>query len=196
MSTIKTHENLHKNVNENLFSFTFLCKFSCLCNFAIFVQIFKQISPKCRTKKLGMIYTILGSFCLFLNWEGAYIRPQIRLRKIPEREHWDSFCYSVRNDSFTFMSLIYFAVTMTSFFLIGDKKRRDTVQCIRYVPSLDYYISCSQKGTVALWTSKVCYALFILMLRAVGLENSTRPLVFTSASGCRASKNFTMSSEN
>ena len=22
------HENLHKNVNENMFSFTFLCKFS------------------------------------------------------------------------------------------------------------------------------------------------------------------------
>ena len=29
-----------------------------------------------------------------------------------------------------------------------------------------------------------------------GLENSTRPLVFTSASGCRASENFDISSEN
>ena len=29
-----------------------------------------------------------------------------------------------------------------------------------------------------------------------GLENSTRPLVFTSASGCRASKIFDISSEN
>ena len=29
-----------------------------------------------------------------------------------------------------------------------------------------------------------------------GLENSTRPLVFTSASGCRASENFAISSEN
>lgn len=37
----------------------------------------------------------------------------------------------------------------------GDKKRRDTVQCIRYVPLLDCYISCSQKGTIALWTSKL-----------------------------------------
>ena len=27
-----------------------------------------------------------------------------------------------------------------------------------------------------------------------GLENSTRPLVFTSASGCRASENFVISS--
>ena len=29
-----------------------------------------------------------------------------------------------------------------------------------------------------------------------GLENSTRPLVFTSASGCRASEYFDISSEN
>ena len=29
-----------------------------------------------------------------------------------------------------------------------------------------------------------------------GLENITRPLVFTSASGCRASENFDISSEN
>ena len=40
-------------------------------------------SPKCRTKKLGMIYTILGSFCFFFNWEGAQNWPHIRLRKIP-----------------------------------------------------------------------------------------------------------------
>ena len=29
-----------------------------------------------------------------------------------------------------------------------------------------------------------------------GLENTTRPLVFTSALGCRASENFDTSSEN
>ena len=43
-----------------------------------------KFSRKCRTKKLGMIYTILGSFCSFLNWEGTYIWPQIRPWKIPE----------------------------------------------------------------------------------------------------------------
>ena len=52
-------------------------------NFAIFVQIFMKFSPKCRAKQLGMIYTILGSFCSYLNWEGADIRPQFRPRKIP-----------------------------------------------------------------------------------------------------------------
>ena len=36
-------------------------------------RIFSKFSPKCITKKLGMIYTILGSFCSFLNWEeGRY----------------------------------------------------------------------------------------------------------------------------
>ena len=44
-----------------------------------------KFSPKCRTKILGMIYTILGSFCSFLNREGAYIWPQIRPRKIPDQ---------------------------------------------------------------------------------------------------------------
>ena len=33
-------------------------------------------------------------------------------------------------------------------------------------------------------------------LTYTGLENSTRPLVFTSASGCRASENFDISSIN
>ena len=36
------------------------------------------------TKNLGMINSILGSFCSFFNWEGASIRPQIRPRKIPD----------------------------------------------------------------------------------------------------------------
>ena len=47
-----------------------------------------KFSPKCRTKKLGMIYTILGSFAMFLIGEGLiYIQPQIRPRKIPESGH-------------------------------------------------------------------------------------------------------------
>ena len=36
----------------------------------------------------------------------------------------------------------------------------------------------------------------IYHMKKSGLENSTRPLVFTSASGCRASENFDISSEN
>ena len=45
-----------------------------------------KLSPKCRTKKLRTIYTIVGSFCSFFNWEGANIGPQVRLRKIPHQE--------------------------------------------------------------------------------------------------------------
>ena len=56
---------------------------SYICNFGIFVPIFMKFSPKCRTKKFRMIYTILGSFCSFSYWEGAEIWPQYRPRKIP-----------------------------------------------------------------------------------------------------------------
>ena len=37
---------------------------------------------KCRTKTLGIIYSILGNLFSFLNWEGAD-SAQIRPRKIP-----------------------------------------------------------------------------------------------------------------
>ena len=50
-------ENMHKNVNEHMFSFTFLCIFHAS---VIFVQIFMNFSPKCRTKKLGIMYIIFG----------------------------------------------------------------------------------------------------------------------------------------
>ena len=49
-----------------------------------------KCSPKCRTKKLGMIYTNLGSFCSFLNWEGPDILPQIRPRKVLGTVHCTS----------------------------------------------------------------------------------------------------------
>ena len=85
-----TQENLYKNVKENYENVVFihiLCKFSCICNFAIFVRIFINFSPKCRSKKLGMIYTILGNFAHFFNWERADIRLPIRHKKIP------AFCH-------------------------------------------------------------------------------------------------------
>ena len=44
------------------------------------------------------------------------------------------------------------------------------------------------------YSNKLCLNL-ILYQEKPGLENSTRPLVFTSASGCRASENFDISSE-
>ena len=96
-----------------MFSFTFLCKCSCICNFAIFVQIFMKFSPKCRTKKLGIIYTILGSFCSFLNWKGPKIRP----RKI-----------SVVNDN----------VCCLSFSVIGTSSLRRAAQLQRRFPTYKF----------------------------------------------------------
>ena len=70
-----------KKVNENMFSFTFLCKFSLICNFAIFAWIFMKFPPKCRTKKLGMIYTILGHLAHFLIGMGPIFGPKSGLGK-------------------------------------------------------------------------------------------------------------------
>ena len=43
-----------------------------------------KFSPRCRTKKLEIIYIILGSIYSFFNWEGADIRFQIRPKTISE----------------------------------------------------------------------------------------------------------------
>ena len=64
LASIVTHANLHHNVHgKNV-------------NFAVFGQIFIKLLPKCRTKKMGMIYTIFWSFCSFFNWEGLIFIPK------------------------------------------------------------------------------------------------------------------------
>ena len=45
---LNTHEALHHGVNVNI------------CNLAIFFRIFMKFSAKCRAKKVGIKYTILG----------------------------------------------------------------------------------------------------------------------------------------
>ena len=44
-------------------------------------------------------------------------------------------------------------------------------------------------------TVSIQFAIVKFIFINSGLENSTRPLVFTSVSGCRASENFVISSE-
>ena len=68
-SFIMTHEYMHQCVNE------YICKFS---NFG---PIIIKFSPNCRAKEFGMLFTILGSFCSFLDWKGADIRRKIGLGK-------------------------------------------------------------------------------------------------------------------
>ena len=55
----KNHENLHKNVNESMFSFTFLCKFLCISNFAIF---FHEIFSKMYHLEIGNDIHHFGKF--------------------------------------------------------------------------------------------------------------------------------------
>ena len=40
-----------------------------------------KFSPKCRTKKLGMICTTFGSFCSYFKSDGADIGPKSGLEK-------------------------------------------------------------------------------------------------------------------
>ena len=56
------------------FSFTFVCKNSCICNFAIFVRIFMKFSPICWTKKFGV-------FAHFWIGKGANFNPKWGLEK-------------------------------------------------------------------------------------------------------------------
>ena len=74
---IISREKFHINVNENICNklLLFLVRFS-----LIFPQNPETVES---SRKLGMIYTILGSSDSFLNCEGVDIRPQIRSRKIP-----------------------------------------------------------------------------------------------------------------
>ena len=37
----------------------------------------------------------------------------------------------------------------------GDKKRRDVISAVTHNPSIDIYISASQKGAISVWNSKV-----------------------------------------
>ena len=69
---IIAHGFMHQCVNVNI------------CNFAIFGPVFVKFSSNCRANEMGMLFTILGSFCVFfLERAGANIWQQNRPRKIP-----------------------------------------------------------------------------------------------------------------
>ena len=46
-----------------------------------FLGLSRNIHLNVELRNWEMIYTILESFCSIFNWEGAYIRPQIKPRK-------------------------------------------------------------------------------------------------------------------
>ena len=117
-----------------MFSFTFLSKFSYICNFAIFVGIFMKFSTNCRTKKLEMIYTILGSFCSFINWEGVDIRPQIR----PRKSVTVRLVHSSRNDG---IIIIIYKSSTKAYDVVAQKNRLiETVLLSNHIIGLDKWI--------------------------------------------------------
>ena len=77
VAMLQMHENLHKNVNENMFSFTFLCKFSWVfikgiiimlqLYTAIFLYILKAIKNATGTSVIFPINTGLIHFVAVLN---------------------------------------------------------------------------------------------------------------------------------
>lgn len=60
--------------------------------------------------------------------------------------------------------LSIFILYNVRFPITGDKTRRDTVQCLRFVPSLDGYVSASQKGAIVIWNSSVSIPDVVLFL--------------------------------
>ena len=58
-----------------------------------------KFSPKYRTKKLGMMYTILGSFWPFVIGKGQILGPKSGLGKIPTRRQGLSLNSSICCDT-------------------------------------------------------------------------------------------------
>lgn len=52
-------------------------------------------------------------------------------------------------------TMVPFGLTFFSRVVLGDKKRRDSIQSIKYIPHLDAYITASQKGALSVWSTKV-----------------------------------------
>ena len=91
MRSIITHEKLHKNVNENMFSFTFLCKFSCICNFAFFVRIFMKFSPNVELRNWELYTPFWAVFAYFIIGKGLIFGPKSGLRKSLTIAPFDAF---------------------------------------------------------------------------------------------------------
>ena len=68
---------MYKNVNENMFSFTFLCKFSYICNFAIFVRILLKFSPNVELRNWEWYTPFWEVFAYFPFGKGPIFGPKL-----------------------------------------------------------------------------------------------------------------------
>ena len=83
------HKKLHKNVNDNMFSFTFLCNFSCIFGLKIFIS---QIDTNIYTNykhityfyggQLKQLYTanFLYVFLIHLKWRSSSSFPNLMVQ--------------------------------------------------------------------------------------------------------------------
>ena len=87
-----------------------------------------KFSPKCRTKKLGMLYTILVYFCSFLNGKGRLFSPKSGLGK--------SLILVL-----LFQAIYPFVSEVTCDYTLGGKKTLDSVSCLQqqYFKPLSYH---------------------------------------------------------
>ena len=69
-----------------------------------------KLSPKYRTKKLGMIYTIFGSFCSFLIEEGMIFCPKSGIGESRRVK----FCFIVYQQETTRQKYVSYAVVQES----------------------------------------------------------------------------------
>ena len=68
-----------------------------------------KFSPKCRSKKLGMTYIILGSFCSFFIWEGADVQPKNHALENPCVMWWLICFFFLKVDSQVDLSVSLYA---------------------------------------------------------------------------------------
>ena len=76
MLTIKTHEHLHINMNEYMFSFTFLCNFHASVKLCYFYSDFHEMFTKMQNEEIGNDIHHFGKFLLsFELRRGLYLAP-------------------------------------------------------------------------------------------------------------------------
>ena len=62
------------------------CKNVNICDFAIFGPIFMKFSLNCTARELKMLFTILRSFCKFLDWEEGLNSTEIHIHS--KQQQW------------------------------------------------------------------------------------------------------------
>ena len=97
IAKLQIHENLHKNVNENMFSFTFLCKFSWVLWKAIkATNMFQLYTTNFNLLKMAVQYQFFPILMVQMFFSQIQQAPHSRLqnsRKVPVITEVRNFWY-------------------------------------------------------------------------------------------------------